>query len=81
VFLLSPHFVEIIHVELTHKRSEIFVPEVDGKDVLLKLLDVFDVEAQPIVTPRNELGMFLFLNRNIGYLQYFVGFRDEGGYA
>jgi hypothetical protein len=45
VFLLSPHFMEIIHVELTHKRSEIFVSKVDGENILLKLFDILDVEA------------------------------------
>lgn len=64
VLLLAADFVKVVHVELTHEAREILVPEVDRKDVLFEFLDVLHVEAESAVAPRNEVGMFLFLNRN-----------------
>lgn len=67
VLLFPADFVEVVHVELTNKTGKVFVPKVDGQNVLFELFNVLDIEAQAVVAPRNKLRMFLFLNGKSAY--------------
>jgi hypothetical protein len=65
MLLLPADFVKVIHVELPHKRGEVLVSEVHRQNILLELLNVLHVEAQAVLAPGNQLGVFLFLNRTL----------------
>lgn len=45
VIVAIPNFVEVIHVELTHKGLVPIVAEVQGEKFSLKTLDVFNYEC------------------------------------
>lgn len=62
VLLLASYLVEVVHVQLPHERGEVLVPEVDGQDLLLELLDVLDVEIVPQLAPHDDVGVLIFLH-------------------
>ena len=47
--------MEIIHVELPHKRREIPVPEVDGQNFLFKALNIMNSEVCAFLVPDNDI--------------------------
>lgn len=59
---LVSNLVEIVHVELPHKRREIFMSEIDGKDLLLETLKVENGEMRSLFVPANDVGVDLVLN-------------------
>lgn len=77
MFLFSADFVKIIHIQLSHERGEILMSEVDREDTLLELLDVLHIEAQTVLAPGNQIGVFLFLNRTLENLEDLVGLGYE----
>lgn len=42
------YLVKIIHIKLANEGGEIAMPEIDGQDHFLKLLDIFDDEGSAI---------------------------------
>lgn len=56
------HFVEIVHVELSHKGGETVVSEVLWQDYFLELLLVEDADALVFGVPIDDLGVFFGLN-------------------
>jgi len=65
---------EVVHVELSDEGVHLVVLEVDGKDSLGELLDVFDDKEVTAVTPADNVVVALFF-------QEFIGFADERGDA
>ena len=47
---------------LSDKRGVIAVAEIDGKDVLGKLLNLFDDKAFSVFGPTNDVQIFIVLN-------------------
>jgi len=58
------HFVEAIHVELSHKAVYFFVSEVPGQDDLFELHNILDDELKAIVRPIHYLLVLLHLNKS-----------------
>lgn len=63
MFLLPSYLVEVIHIELPNERCEVLMSEVDGEDLFLELFDVLDVEIGACLTPEDDRGVLVFLNR------------------
>ena len=59
---LVSNLVEIIHVELSHERGEIFMPEIDGKDLLFKTINIDNCEMYSLFIPANDVRVDLILN-------------------
>ncbi len=78
MFELPTDFVKVIHIELSNEGGEVFVSKVDGEDILLKLFDVLDVEAESVVAPGDEIRVFLFLhgNWNTSKISYVLDMND-----
>ena len=55
------HFMKAIHIELPHKAIHFFVPEVSGKDKLLKLNNIFDHELESVGRPIDNFLILLDL--------------------
>lgn len=54
VVITISNFVEVIHVELPHKRLVAVMAEVLGEDDALELLDIFDDERTAGLAPVDE---------------------------
>ncbi len=54
-------FVEVVHVELPHERTEVLVPEVDWQDLLLEAFHVHDREVRAILVPAGDVDVCLTL--------------------
>lgn len=47
-------FVKVIHIQLSDKRCEIFVSEVDRQNLFLKLFDIVNDEVASFLVPRDD---------------------------
>ena len=72
-FLLFSDFVEIVHVELSNERWELFVFEVFGEDLVFEKLLVFYNECISLFGPFYDCVVYTVLEDA-------VGFYDEVGY-
>lgn len=78
---LIANFVKVIHIELADERSIIAMPEVDGKNFLLELLNIIDNESGAVGIPSNDVFELLVLNRKFVNLQDLKCLRDEDRWA
>jgi len=67
VYILSSSFVEIVHVELTYKGSQIVVLEVSGEDFLAEFRRLFDNKGGAFGIPVNDIREFSFVEDVIGF--------------
>lgn len=74
-------FVEVIHVELSDKWTEISVSKMYGQNFLFKSLYVNDNKICSFFVPRDDVLVLIVLSRIKVYLEYLEGFWDEDGRA
>jgi len=67
VNVLSSSFVEIVHVELSDKRSEVIVLEIGRKDFLAELRRLFDDKSCAFRIPVNNIREFPFFEDIVGF--------------
>jgi hypothetical protein len=60
--LLVTNFVEVIHIELAHKRRKIAVAKVGRQDLLFEALNVQNSEMGAVFTPGNNPRVLSALN-------------------
>jgi hypothetical protein len=70
-------FVEVVHVELTHKGGEVAMPEVSRQNLLLESLHVQNSEVCSLFVPSHNARVFVALGKIKVYLENFKGFGDE----
>lgn len=71
------YFMKIIHVELSDKWWKIAMPEIDGKDFLLKFLHILNHKRCAIEIPFYNVTILIILYRNNAYLENFESFRNK----
>lgn len=67
VDILSPSFVEVVHVELANKRGKIVVLEISRKDFLAEFRRLFDNEGVAFRVPVNDFGEFSLFENVVGF--------------
>ncbi len=67
LLIFLPSFVEVVHVELAHKRRVIIMPEVHWEYGLWKLLDFLDDKALTAAGPWNNVGVFAVLQNLVSF--------------
>lgn len=55
-------FIELIHIELSNKRRQVFVPKKIRQDFVLKLLGILYQDLCAIVGPCYKFFVLVFLN-------------------
>lgn len=70
-------FVEVIHIELSDKWTEISVSKMYGENFLFKPLYVDDNKISSFFVPRDDFLVLIVLSRIKVYLKYLEGFWDE----
>ena len=58
-------FVEVVHVELPHKRTEVFMSEVDRQDLLLKSFHVHNGEVSAVLVPGGDISVHIILHQQL----------------
>lgn len=66
--IIVSDFVEVIHVQLSHKGRKISMPEMNRQNFLLELLNINDNEIGSFLVPRYDILIDIILNRNKYYL-------------
>ena len=60
--IILPRFMKPIHIELSNKAVNFFVPKVLRQNNFLKLIDVLDNKLFASVSPKDDFRVFLILN-------------------
>lgn len=70
-------FVEVIHIELSYKWTEISVSKMYRENFLFKSLYVNDNKICSFFVPRDDVFVLIVLSQISVYLKDLVGFRNE----
>ena len=65
---LVPDLVEVIHVELADEWRKVPVPKVNGQDLLLKPIYIYDDEVSPLLVPGSHVFVLRILHGQIDRL-------------